>query len=133
MNDALEVKSFNNFFMNSHNEGVGVIEFARPYEDLNSSYKKVVTNFTLNAFQKNELRKFLYKVENIAPSQSSFQIFLLKDELGFIADIIIDSLYTNFKIYLVADEFDDLIRDARHEIESQINTWKSMRFLGRYA
>lgn len=133
MNDALEVKSFNNFFMNSHNEGIGVIEFGRPCEDMNSNYKKIVTNFTLNAFQKNELRKFLYKIENIAPSQSAFQVFLLKDELGYIADIIIDSLYSNFKIYLVADDFDELMIQAKHEIESQINTWKSMRFLGRYA
>lgn len=133
MKESLVVKSFNHFFMNGQNENDGLLEFSPAYDEIGSSYKKIVTNFTLNPFQKNELRKFLYRVENIAPSQASFQVFLMKDELGYIADIVIDSLYTNFKIYLIESDFEALIDKARSEIESQVNTWKGMRFLGRHA
>ena len=133
MKESLVVKSFNNFFMNSQNEGQNILDFCPATEDLSCSHKKIVTNFSLNPFQKNEMRKFLYKIENIAPSQSAFQIYLLKDELGYIADIVIDSLYTSFKIYLIESDFELLISEAKREIESQVNTWKGMRFLGRFA
>ncbi len=133
MKESITVKSFNNFFMNSQTENTGLLEFSPGYDETGSNYKKIVTNFTLNPFQKNELRKFLYRVESIAPSQSSFQVFLLRDELGYIADIVIDSLYTNFKIYLIENDFEILIDKARSEIESQVNTWKGMRFLGKQA
>lgn len=132
MKESLVVKSFNNFFMNSQNESE-LLEFTPANDEVGGSYKKIVTNFTLNPFQKNELRKFLYRIENIAPSQSCFQVYLIQDELGYIADIVIDSLYTNFKIYLIENDFEVLIDKARSEIESQVNTWKGMRFLGREA
>ncbi len=133
MKESLVVKSFNNFFMNSQNESTELLEFSPSYDEAGGNYKKILTNFTLNPFQKNKLRKFLYRVENIAPSQSCFQVYLIQDELGYIADIVIDSLYTNFKIYLIENDFETLIDKARIEIESQVNTWKGMRFLGREA
>ena len=114
-------------------ENQNIIDSDRSSYDINSNHKKITTNFNLNTFQKNELRKFFYKIENIVPSQSSFQICILKDDLGYIADIVIDSLYTSFNIYLIENDFEILICKAKQEIASQVKTWKGMRFLGRSA
>ena len=131
MNESFEVKAYNHFFM--HGDHTNRLDSCSPYEDVSSSYKKIITNFQLSPTDKNELRKFIYKIENIAPSQSAFQIYILKDDLGYIADIVIDSLHTNFKIYLISEELIELFDEAKREIEAQINAWKNIRFVGKYA